>query len=751
MENQAKANANLAAVKKRILAEIAAIQTDAKGVFSAQTWADFGALGSRLAKAGVAWKTCGVSGNFTSFMEKAFCDEAERGVIELRLNKAGKSPNSRVRLKKAPSPAAAKKTSTSANAVSPSQPKKPSTSANSQPKKLSDAELKKRVFEAIRKEQTDKAGVCDPTKWVYFTSLCSRLRQEGVDCKKFGCASYAKLLEPRFAGSLQFDKSKSTAWRVRPKTKETGTRQASVPKPAGVSSPSQPKKLSDAELKKRVLAELAALQTNENGDRDASVWVRFANLGSRVKKAGVDFKAFGCSTFAKLITERFAAELEFERDPNDWRARPKKAPSVPVPAPVATAPSIPVTVAPSQAATLSDAELKKRVWAALLSLQTDAAGRRDPSAWVDFTVLGPRLKADGVDCKAFGCASYAKLLESRFADSLQFDKSEPTAWRVRPTLTLNKNNALLADWAIVDQEQIGDLGTLVFPEKRSFQNAESTRDSRFPILESYLKYTFRQLAFEGKVQIAKDVAAFNVGLFTRQYDPIFAFFRKNNGCEAQPWRLSSFAVAGENADGKELVMRFRPLPKRARYFDRREDFVFDDEAEIYCDAEHCLVERVYRLPNKFLRRCCSPKFLELEIDGETRTFDEIADKPETDAARLQYFEALAKKLPGSNELVLMKAAFNAAVEQAKKRVAANFRTAVPAFNPMKRKVYFCLPLALGDPASNRPDVALVVQWIAETGVYQGHTIYTLEMAYKNARLTARLGDENWLDGEMGKI
>lgn len=195
-------------------------------------------------------------------------------------------------------------------------------------------------------------------------------------------------------------------------------------------------------------------------------------------------------------------------------------------------------------------------------------------------------------------------------------------------------------------------------------------------------------------------------------------------------------------------MRFRPLPKRARYFDRREDFVFDDEAEIYCDAEHCLVERAYRLPNKFLRRCCSPKFLELEIDGETRTFDEIADKPETDATRLQYFEALAKNLPRSNELVLMTAAFYAAVEQTKKRVAANFRTAVPAFNPMKRKVYFHLPLALGDPASNRPDVALVVEWIAQ-GVYQVHTIYTLEMAYQCARLTARLGCENWLDGRNG--
>ncbi|MBR4975418.1 MAG: DUF3825 domain-containing protein, partial [Thermoguttaceae bacterium] len=400
---------------------------------------------------------------------------------------------------------------------------------------------------------------------------------------------------------------------------------------------------------------------------------------------------------------------------------------------------------------LSDAELEKRVLAALRALQKDDAGRRDPAKWVDFTVLGPRLKTDGVDCKAFDCASYAKLLKARFSKTLQFDKNEPTAWRVRPTLAPNKDDANLADWAVVAPERFDELAELALPEKWRFDDTEpAPGESRFPILESHIKYTFRQIAFERKVKIAaeEDVAAFNTGLFDRKFDPIFAFFRKNVGTEPQPWRLSSFAVVAQDADGKELVARFEPLPKRARFFECREDLVFDGDAAILCDVEHCLVENVARLPSEFLRRYCSPEFLTLEIDGETRTLDDVAARPEKDPARRQYFKALEKRLSGSSELFEMKLRFDAAVELAKKRVAANFRTAVPSFNPRKRNVCYLLPLTLTArrEAPERADVALVVERLPETGVYQGHTVYTLDMAYKTARLTARLGGENWLDG-----
>ena len=149
-----------------------------------------------------------------------------------------------------------------------------------------------------------------------------------------------------------------------------------------------------------------------------------------------------------------------------------------------------------------------------------------------------------------------------------------------------------------------------------------------------------------------------------------------------------------------------------------------------------------------MRRYCSPEFLALEIDGRTWTLDDVADQPEKTPERRRYFKALEKKLPGSSELFEMKLRFDAAVELAKKRVAANFRTAVPFFNPRKRNVCYLLPLTLTvrREAPERADVALVVERLPETGVYQGHTVYTLDTAYKTARLTARLGGENWLDG-----
>lgn len=468
------------------------------------------------------------------------------------------------------------------------------------------------------------------------------------------------------------------------------------------------------------------------------------------RRKTLDVKVNGKVSFARPKTASTAVVPVAQAPSTVAEKTPVAANALTVPKKETTA-VVPVAksvATPQTSPKLSDAELEKRVFAALRALQKDDSGRRDAAKWGDFTVLGPRLKANDVD---FDCASYAKLLESRFSETLQFDKNEPTAWRVRPTLAPNKDDAELADWAVVAPERFDELAKLALPEKWRFDDAEpAPGEPRFPTLESHIKYTFRQIAFERKVKIAptEEVAAFNTGLFDRKFDPIFAFFRKNVGTGPQPWLLSSFAVAAENADGKELVARFEPLPKRARFFERREDLVFDGDAAILCDVEHCLVENVARLPSEFLRRYCSPEFLTLEVDGETRTLDAVAARPEKDPARRQYFKALEKRLPGSSELFEMKLRFDAAVELAKKRVAANFRTAVPSFNPRKRNVCYLLPLTLiaRRETPERADVALVVERLPETGVYQGHTVYTLEMAYKTARLTARLGGENWLDG-----
>lgn len=179
MENQT--SAKLATAKARILAEIAALQTDGNGVFDAPSWADFGALGSRLAKAGVDWKSCELGSNFTAFMEAAFRDEAERGEIVFASSKSGTNANRRVRLTKAPNAVAAssvpeKKSTLAVKTAIPASPSaSPSVSANA-PKKLSDAEVEKRVLAAVAALQTDENGVRDAAKWVDFANLGSPLK-----------------------------------------------------------------------------------------------------------------------------------------------------------------------------------------------------------------------------------------------------------------------------------------------------------------------------------------------------------------------------------------------------------------------------------------------------------------------------------------------------------------------------------------------------------------------------------------------
>ncbi len=316
MENQT--SAKLATAKARILAEIAALQTDGNGVFDAPSWADFGALGSRLTKAGVDWKSCELGSNFTAFMEAAFRDEAERGEIVFRLNKAGAHPNSRVRLTKAPKKAVAassvpeKKSTLAVKTAIPASPSaSPSVSANA-PKKLSDAEVEKRVLAAVAALQTDENGVRDAAKWVDFANLGSPLKKKGVDGKAFGFSTFAKFLQARFAERLEF-RNEGTRWRVRPKTANAPSTLDATQAP----SSEPPKKfLPDAEVEKRVFAAIRELQTNENGVRDASAWVPYTRLGARLKEKGVDGKTAGFSSFAKFFETRFADQLEFDGDPN---------------------------------------------------------------------------------------------------------------------------------------------------------------------------------------------------------------------------------------------------------------------------------------------------------------------------------------------------------------------------------------------------------------------------------------------------
>ena len=77
------------------------------------------------------------------------------------------------------------------------------------------------------------------------------------------------------------------------------------------------------------------------------------------------------------------------------------------------------------------------------------------------------------------------------------------------------------------------------------------------------------------------------------------------------------------------------------------------------------------------------------------------------------------------------------IEDAKRRIKRNYKTAIPQF--YKGKLQLLLPLCLTSKA--KADLALVVE--KENNIYRASTCLTLDMAVNNARLIAKPDDE-WL-------
>ncbi len=214
---------------------------------------------------------------------------------------------------------------------------------------------------------------------------------------------------------------------------------------------------------------------------------------------------------------------------------------------------------------------------------------------------------------------------------------------------------------------------------------------KFPILGNYMKYTFRRIVEEDKVAFATDengrqVAAFHTGLFTAHYEPIFATFEANTNAEKQPWVLKGWSTLAD--------YRMRPFGsvdvKPARYFSRPEDLIYDPDLELVADLDHILDENADRFPASLQ---ANPHLRRLGLD--------------------------------------------AAIREAGKRAQMNWKTAVPQyyFGRGEGFIQLLLPLCILQP--DRADLALVVDKVHSEKRYRAHTVLTLSMAYKNARLIAR--------------
>jgi cold shock CspA family protein len=235
-------------------------------------------------------------------------------------------------------------------------------------------------------------------------------------------------------------------------------------------------------------------------------------------------------------------------------------------------------------------------------------------------------------------------------------------------------------------------------EPESWQHSlEPSKYSDFPILKSYVQYTFNRLLQEDRESPGKKIAlgregnkplaAFNTGLVTPNQEEIFALFAsKPSGLDGRTWKLAGFHSASDHA----ILGRFERLPDLADYFEDPSVLLYDRRWDLYVDIDHVVDDNIRRFP-----------------------------------AELRDNKHLARQT------------LTAARSQTQQRVYRNYKTAVPQF--YRGDVQLLLPLCL--LRQNEPDLALVVS--RRDNVYRGDTVLTLDMAYSNARLLCR-PDSDWL-------
>jgi len=289
------------------------------------------------------------------------------------------------------------------------------------------------------------------------------------------------------------------------------------------------------------------------------------------------------------------------------------------------------------------------------------------------------------------------------------------------------------------QRMVGELQELVLNGENWFYGVQ--RDANdFPILVSYLHYTFYRLVREehtqgsDKVLIKGKYAAFNTGLVDDLYDPIYALFEKNSRQNVQPYKFLSFCVEGIGYYGNELTRNFNPFPKKAKYFELS-DVLYNTDEPYSLRHHHIIVERTHRLPYSFLET-------KKPVDFEFKDYSslELLSKDQRD----EYFKDLGEAINKDKASYrFLKNRLEDAIKLAIKRVSWNYKTAIPTYFPTEDNLSLLLPLCLVQ--DEIVDAAIVMEKTTSSA-YIGHTVLSLKMAYSNARLVSR-PDSDWLRAE----
>lgn len=237
-------------------------------------------------------------------------------------------------------------------------------------------------------------------------------------------------------------------------------------------------------------------------------------------------------------------------------------------------------------------------------------------------------------------------------------------------------------------ENIAHLASIAEDEDWSYQNTQTY--SGFPILENFVKYTYKRIAEEKKVSFSRDdmYACFDIGLVTRkQQEPIYMLFSENKFPDHQCyWHFWKFARKGEND-----LRHFAKIPEMAFYFDNPTKLVYDLKKELVVNIEHIIDDNKERFPEPY------------------------------------------KNMQDYNLQNYIKGCIDTSLERLKR----NYKLAVPQY--YRNNIQLLIPLCLANP--NIADLAIVVEDYGT--MYRASTCLTLDMAINNARLLAK-PDRDWL-------
>ena len=431
------------------------------------------------------------------------------------------------------------------------------------------------------------------------------------------------------------------------------------------------------------------------------------------------------------------------------------------------------------------AELKKKIEIVINSMSCNSDG------WFPFAAIGTKLSKS--DYQSMGFVSLRQTVECLFRKRIEFRTGDPSKHeapvQARDLSKSKEQNSFIDIPKRVSKETtrprqgsyigtaidkyayfpktkdlpgvlgwdaaINNLATNIALEEQWHYNNEDWITK--PILKNYLSYTFERLQYEDEIEKRKaedegrqaklkilenkNNAIFNTGLVDSVYDPIYAIFKRNtkkNPSVSQPWVFVAFATA--NSYYQNIITDFPYKPARAEYFTNPCDLFYDCNAsEPTVNWPHIIKDNIERLPIGFVKQGATSGF---------QFIDDINSLPRPQ--QKAYYKKLADAIYEDEDwLQFLNTKLNNALKIALSRVAWNYKTAIPVYYVTDHKLSLLLPLAL--EKKGKIDVALVFEhkYDEESGVnhYLGKTIFTLQMAYNNARLIAR-PDSDWLMADM---